>query len=425
MPCGTGSYSSANQHLNLDSIGLAFALYFTKSCTCLADKRAASLWVRTLATINLHFNIPMHNTHIAYVNRPNMAVPASAHLYLVLYGGACRPPFHNCSIVDTWDLTDNINSAGVLAVSALSDRWYYGFWTFPPYRFLHFNIAQNLAVFYGRNRWDYYVTEGLPLLLTTSLPFALYGMYRQIKPSSISSKNKATSNADPQIGKSLTLTVLFVTLCLSLISHKEVRFLYPLLPALNIIAAKPLSRFVHPRNSSKTALLAILMCVNIIIAFYTTQVHQRGVIDVTYFLRINYEQIRALSGPAATSSVAFLMPCHSTPWRSHLVHPSIEAWALTCNPPVDVPITERAGYLDEADIFYADPVGWLERTMVDDVSVDSSKRVWPNKLVFFEQLEPIVGKTLAQRGYMECWRGFNSHWHDDSRRRGDVIIWCK
>jgi phosphatidylinositol glycan class B len=26
--------------------------------------------------------------------------------------------------------------------------------------------------------------------------------------------------------------------------------------------------------------------------------------------------------------------------------------------------------------------------------------------------------------YEECWRGFNTHWHDDGRRRGDVVVRC-
>jgi len=25
---------------------------------------------------------------------------------------------------------------------------------------------------------------------------------------------------------------------------------------------------------------------------------------------------------------------------------------------------------------------------------------------------------------MQCARFFNSHWHDDSRRVGDVVVWC-
>jgi len=33
--------------------------------------------------------------------------------------------------------------------------------------------------------------------------------------------------------------------------------------------------------------------------------------------------------------------------------------------------------------------------------------------------------AVPQGMYEECWRGFNSVWHDDPRRRGDVLVWCK
>lgn len=310
-------------------------------------------------------------------------------------------------------------------MSVFSDRWFYGLWTFPPYRFLHFNVAQDLAVFYGSNRSDYYFTEGLPLLLTTSLPFAVYGLYCQIKSTMDTSKKTAAINAHPHIARTLTWTIGFVIFCLSLIAHKEVRFLYPLLPALNVIAAKPLSQFTYSITTFKTSLLAALLAINICTAIYTTQIHQRGVIDVMHFIRQNHEQIRALSGPGIMSSVAFLMPCHSTPWRSHLIHPAIDAWALSCEPPVGLPVSERAGYLDEADQFYADPITWLKQSMTHEVSVPSDRKMWPEKLVFFEQLEGIIGPELAKEGYAECWRGFNSHWHDDWRRTGDVIVWCR
>lgn len=55
------------------------------------------------------------------------------------------------------------------------------------------------------------------------------------------------------------------------------------------------------------------------------------------------------------------------------------------------------------------------------------RREWPMYLVFFEQLEPTLMAVLGPptgEGYRECWRGFNSRWHDDWRRKGDVIIWC-
>jgi len=227
----------------------------------------------------------------------------------------------------------------------------------------------------------------------------------------------------------LTMTVIFTIASLSLISHKEVRFLYPLLPALHIIAALPGSRFFVRGAVFRKLLLALLLVFNIVFAGYVTQVHQRGVIDVIHHIRNQHElrKLEQLLGPK--SSVAFLMPCHSTPWRSHLMHQDIDAWALTCEPPLEVPLEERASYLDEADKFYADPKGWMRQHMGDPVSFHYDpalgQREWPEQVVFFEHLLPEIKDHLQGSLYRECWRGFNTHWHDDWRRKGDVIVWCR
>ncbi|KAF2673717.1 hypothetical protein BT63DRAFT_410684 [Microthyrium microscopicum] len=319
----------------------------------------------------------------------------------------------------------------ILAISAISDRWYYGFWTFPLFRFLYFNVAQDLAVFYGRNRWDYYLTEGLPLLLTTSLPFAGLGIFQSV------ARNKITASTTNHVDETATIlsvlkwTVGFVVTSLSLIAHKEVRFLYPLLPALQIIAAYPAAQFTKSRKTLKRLGVLLLLLANVVITIYLTQVHQRGVVDVTHYLREQHESRLQSHGPKVVTSVAFLMPCHSTPWRSHLIHQQIEAWALTCEPPIDVPFSHREQYLDEADQFYEDPEAWMRdnmknsKTMSKSIDIFGHKSPRPEYLVFFEHLEPNIKNVWAKEGYQECWRTFNTHWHDDSRRKGDVIVWCR
>lgn len=344
-------------------------------------------------------------------------------------------------------------SSTILLCSVLFDKLYYQVWTFPPLRFLYFNIAQSLAVFYGRNRTDYYLTEGLPLLLTTALPFAATGLWQAL---SRTATHPAEHIGPQRILPRLAWTCLIVTLVLSLISHKEVRFLYPILPFLHILSAGPLSSFFPSQAPiSRKAILTLLLVINVLIAGYASQIHQRGVIDVLSYLRHKHEAHNSLSSQTRTgfsnqrnianTTVAFLMPCHSTPWRSHLVYPEIDAWALTCEPPLDIPLSERDAYLDEADHFYIEPgpVGWLKDNMEDVQTVSASgsrsgrhwarhdpkykrayRRPWPQNLVFFEQLEPTMKKFLAGSEYRECWRGFNSHFHDDWRRKGDVIVWC-
>ncbi|KAI9375146.1 Alg9-like mannosyltransferase family-domain-containing protein [Aspergillus egyptiacus] len=345
--------------------------------------------------------------------------------------------------------------SATLALSSFADRFFYGFWTFPPLRFLYFNIAQSLAVFYGKNDWTYYASQGYPLLLTTALPFALVGLYRTLKYYPSLPKEKSS------ILVQLANISLIMPGVLSLISHKEVRFIYPLLPALHILSASPLVDFFLPalmttdmRYIPRRLTLIFLVLVNVVIATYTTVFHGSGVMSILSYLREQHHvhgvsSKAPLLGQDASAvryggiTAGFLMPCHSTPWRSHLVEPTIHAWALSCEPPVDLTEEEKAVYRDEADQFYDNPHQFLRDNMVGGLrhiprrpsyaTPPNTQRLptqlhppheWPDYLVFFAQLEPTLRTILRGSSYGECWRTFNTHWHDDWRRRGDVVVWC-
>ncbi|KAI9854641.1 MAG: glycosylphosphatidylinositol anchor biosynthesis [Vezdaea acicularis] len=311
----------------------------------------------------------------------------------------------------------------VLGFSTLVDRLFYGFWTFPPYRFLYFNLSQNLAVFYGSNPWHYYVSQGIPLLLTTYLPFFFAGAWEIV----IGSRDRHSSLHVPPILFHMTA---FVVSALSLVSHKEVRFIYPLLPAIHLVSAGPFSRFLFGSSCRRTV-VTVLLCCNICIAGYATFVHQSGVISVMDYLRNEYEHRPVDS---SNMTVGFLMPCHSTPWRSHLVHPGIDAWALGCEPPVDMDAHDRANYMDEADMFYEDPTAYFGTLLPANPARASSanstgKRFLPEYIVIFSQLEDVLSQYFREEGpndnrYQECARFFNSHAHDDWRRKGDVVVYC-
>lgn len=334
----------------------------------------------------------------------------------------------------------------VLTASVVLDGFFYGQWTLPPLRFLYFNIARSLAVFYGTSPWHYYLTQGVPLLLTTAIPFGVLGLWRALRRKLPAS----APNADAAARFQAAIAVLFTAIILSFVSHKEVRFLYPLLPLLHLFAGESIADFLqaglsqptkHWRWSTldwfKNGVLFFLLAANIAIGFYASAVHQSGVISVMDYLRHEYESTY-LQLPHARQrmTVGFLMPCHSTPWRSHLVHPGIDAWALTCEPPIDVELADRDTYVDEADRFYSDPVAFMQREMrrasppsdkAEEGGDTSATRHWPDYLVFFEQLEPALNSVLLSGetpNYVECWRHFNTHWHDDGRRRGDVVVWC-
>ncbi|OJJ46812.1 hypothetical protein ASPZODRAFT_15506 [Penicilliopsis zonata CBS 506.65] len=346
----------------------------------------------------------------------------------------------------------------VLAVSAVADRLFYARWTFPPLRFLYFNLAQSLAVFYGRNDWHYYLSQGLPLLLTTALPFTLVGLYQALPTSSSSSSSSSSSHQrQSPLRTDLASTCLFMPAVLSLISHKEVRFIYPLLPVFHVFSAPPLVSFFAPALTRSTSvymarrllLLLFLLLINLVIALYTTLFHASGVIGVLDYLR-NQHSLHSSTptfalGKTTTTppgiTAGFLMPCHSTPWRSHMVYPHLHAWALSCEPPIDMTQAEKAAYQDEADRFYASPAHFLNTEMnlplrhiprrpsyiqpaLKSPDANPNAHIWPDYLVFFAQLEPTMQSVLRRSAYGECYRTFNSHWHDDSRRTGDVVVWC-
>ena len=78
-------------------------------------------------------------------------------------------------------------------------------------------------------------------------------------------------------------------------------------------------------------------------------------------------------------------------------------------------------YRDEADRFYDDPVRFLKE------EVNTKEKPWPRYVVGFEGIEGVLKSYYEEemKGFVvrEKWRGFNSHWHDDSRRKGDVVVW--
>ena len=190
-----------------------------------------------------------------------------------------------------------------LMVSIALDTLYFHRPTFPAWNFIRFNFLEELSVFYGSMSWHYYLSQGLPMLLTTYLPFSIHGLASY--PISI-----------------YTFVIGGVILAFSTIAHKEARFISPLSPLLLVFAAHSISRL--PKRIKKIAIPAIVV-INAGLAYYTTRIHQSGVISVMHHLRNDIP---------TNGSVGFLMPCYSTPWQTYLQRPDVNAWKLSCDPPL-------------------------------------------------------------------------------------------
>lgn len=69
-------------------------------------------------------------------------------------------------------------ASSVLALSTLLDYLLYGKLIIVHWRFLTFNLLQNLSGFYGSHSWHWYLTQGTPVVLFTHFPLILLELSR-------------------------------------------------------------------------------------------------------------------------------------------------------------------------------------------------------------------------------------------------------
>lgn len=292
----------------------------------------------------------------------------------------------------------------VLGLNAALDRFFYGQWTFPLYNFVEFNVLRNLSVFYGTAPWHFYLFQGIPLLLMLYMPFFVHSLFWLQKWKTL-----------------LGQTCLFVAFGFSLVAHKEIRFLYPLQPLLLVVTAYSVRAIwiggIFGQRTLKELVLAVVL-LNGAIAFFFTRIHERGSIEVIDYLALRGE------------SVGFLTPCHSTPWQAKMHQKEMQnAWFLTCEPPLHLATGSRealAKYRDESDQFYDDPERFLNANLppLGRNSDANYAHQWPMRLVVFAPLEGFIERYAGDH-YTECERFFNSYFHWDPRRLGDLVVYCR
>lgn len=291
----------------------------------------------------------------------------------------------------------------VVSATAVGDTIFYGKPTFPLYNFVQFNVIHNLLAFYGEAPWHFYLLQALPVMLLMYVPllgYAITGL-RQYK-------------------SQLFRVAVLVLVAMLLVRHKEIRFVYPLQPLFMVMCAQA-AHTAYAKNPrwARIAIGVTIVC-HILAGYIVSCVNERGVMRVI-------EQLR--HDPVV--SAGFLMPCHSTPWHSHMHRRHANVWFLTCEPPLHLAGEELDAirrYRDESDRFYDDPVRFLRENFAPhgapNVEMDK-KYQWPNKIMLFESCDRKVVTYLQDGGYKQCERIFNSLWHWDPRRSGDLLVYCQ
>ncbi|KAH8915480.1 glycosyltransferase family 22 protein [Atractiella rhizophila] len=260
------------------------------------------------------------------------------------------------------------------AIAALCfaiDSLFYSRLTFTPFNFVHFNIFQGGASFYGTHDPTWYILQGLPVVLGAWIPAFLAEAFKR------TDRRIGQTNGEPErsVVRKLKILVLWTLVSLSFLPHKEHRFLLPVLPILHIIASLS---FPPSFNLSNTAsvkwtwlLPAIIHAILLVPAF----LHMSAQATLPFFLSHSLP---------LNATLGVLAPCHSTTWLSYIHRPDLVdgSWFLTCDPPG----FQLEGE-DEADTFYDDPVAFLKERMYEGAGPGWGKRKpWPSHLVLFEAL---------------------------------------
>lgn len=218
-------------------------------------------------------------------------------------------------------------SSTILLTLYMLDTWFYGRSTLTLMNFLRVN-ASPVSSFYGSSPWHYYFLQAFPILCTSALPFVLHGFWLAFA--------KHGSKLHIMAG-----CIGWTVFIYSLIGHKEWRFLHPLLPMMHILAAESIVKLIHSQEANPTPrapatwnrplfVIPLILSISIPASVYVVFFHCTGQIKVMSFLR----QLPVDN----STTIGFLMPCHSTPWQAYLHRPDLaqpgRMWALGCEPPL-------------------------------------------------------------------------------------------
>ncbi|EDW68905.1 GPI mannosyltransferase 3 isoform X2 [Drosophila virilis] len=253
------------------------------------------------------------------------------------------------------------------------DTYWHGELIVTPWEFLKYNVLHNIGSFYGSHPWYWYFTVGLPTVLgINTLPF-IFGIMQTVRQ----------GNKFP-ISKQLLISILVTLLVLSTVEHKEFRFVSSLLPLCLYVSAEALSRWSY--RASRTQLWAaalVILVGNVVPGWYLSTVHQKGPIELMPKLREIAQEYRDEREQRA--NILFLMPCHSTPYYSH-IHENVTMRFLTCEPNLE----QRDNFKDEADRFFDAPMHWLR----SHIPVHPLSAL-PSHLVLFDTLGDKISEFLA------------------------------
>lgn len=310
-----------------------------------------------------------------------------------------------------------------LFTSLLIDRWFYGEWTVVLFNFFEFNFVKGLDKLYGTHPFYWYFTEGFTANVAFFLPIYFYSVYNVYFV--LHNKSKYTFEMKYLYGLTMFTMCIF-----SFGGHKEFRFILPLLPIVFIQCGYALFEIKQKISErSYKYILSFLILTNILLGTYVSVYHQSSPTKIMKFLRNEATENGGNDDGRVLKSVHFLMPCHSTPYYSHL-HQDIPMWFIDCSPPYMVkPETEtqQIKYFDENPLAFVNDLYFNNKNDAKLVTKQYNKKdhdqyiivKWyheqlPSHIVTFDTYEKRIMPFLTKHGYEKKKEIFHSHIKGDA-----------
>ena len=317
--------------------------------------------------------------------------PTSATVWIPLYFYFLYQSYRRIGIINFLLLITRLAMLSFVTLMALLalDRFTYGDWRNVLYNFLRFNLLENRGIFYGAHPWHWYMSQGLFVVLGTHIVFVIHGMWMCfLKPSSLTRSQRL-------ILRCSSFVIGFTIVVYSMAGHKEFRFILSLLPCFMIYFS---ISFASLSRATQRLSIAFILATNIPVMLYTGLIHQAAPLQVMRHLRTEL---------TLSDSVLFLLPCHSTPYYSHL-HVNTSMRFLTCEPDFE----GRSFYMDEADTFYKDPQTWLRANIfTEQVNRRDCAAHFPRYIVLYDVLWSQLQELLTPC-YEKQVDFFHSHFPD-------------
>ncbi|TDL25529.1 alpha-1,6-mannosyltransferase subunit [Rickenella mellea] len=284
---------------------------------------------------------------------------------------------------------------GSIAVTMTVDSYFWDRWPlWPELNGLYFNVFQGKSADWGTSPVYAYVSTHIPKLLLSALPLSVLGAL-----------------CDPRIISLLIPVPIFVAL-ISILGHKEWRFVIYIVPIMNVAAARGARWLLHQRKRSIIGRLCVLLLAGLIagnmfatyILTFVSSANYPGGEALARFneLYVNQSNVHVHIGNyAAQTGASLFLQANSPPFFTpYLQRPLHNDWVYNKTEnltPLDIvnsphfthAITEDATAFEGADEWKVREEVWAFdgfRILRDQGRLVRIKYVWSEKLWIAERM---------------------------------------